>query len=91
MEIQSVTYSRFFGMVSKALWYSVLDNYNPYVVYMKIYTTPSIGTNIQILNKWVVSSNPEYKNFFPQTQYGIPELFHVPGLKSTDYVILNTP
>lgn len=96
MEIQSVTYSKYFGAVGKALWYSVTDNYNEYIVYLKIFTSPQAGTTIQITNRWPVSSNPEYVEFFPQQPYGNAiernvEIFQVPGFKSTDYVVINTP
>jgi len=96
MEIQEVTYSKYFGPVGKALWYSVENNYNEYLVYLKIFTSPQNGTTIQITNRWPVSSNPEYVEFFPPQPYGVfaernVEIFHVPGFKSTDYVVINTP
>lgn len=96
MDIASVTYSQYFGVVGKALWYTVTNNYNEYVVNIKVFTNTQIGTTIGITNRWPVSSNPEYVEFFPQAPYGKAqerniEIFHVPGFKSTDYVILNTP
>lgn len=95
-KIEPVTYSEHFGAVGKCLWYEVFDEYNEYVVNLKIYTGTQIGTTIAITNYWNVASNPEFEDYFPQSPYGraqdrAVELFHVPGFKSINYVILNTP
>lgn len=95
-EIQPVTYSKYYGPVGKVLWYEVNDEYNEYVVNLKIYTGTQIGTTIAITNFWNVPSNPEFEEYFAQSPYGLPrdravEIFHVPSFKSVNYVVLNTP
>ena len=93
MEVSPITYSNYFGKISKVRWYRVLDNYNNYDVDVYIHTNGTIPSQARIENRsntngfeWseIVPANVTQSVLIRQVT-----ITHVPGLKAREYVVIN--
>lgn len=95
MIVPSITYSNYFGNVSKVKWYSVTDYFNGYDVDLYIYTSIGNASQVIIENRNNLNG-PEWTENIPAnvTQNVIIKqvnILHVPTLKAQEYVIINSP
>lgn len=93
MIIQSPTYSKVFGIVNKAVWYEVIDEYNPYEVEFTLTPSQQNASVIYIKNLNTNTTN-EFSRSIPPTPSTsnitiTTQVLHVPGIKSTNYLIFN--
>lgn len=92
--IPPVTESKYFGTINKCLWFDVPNNRNPFYVSMKITPSQFSATQIKVLNRFVLPSNPEFTENFslsprPAAQTRNININHIPSLKAVEYVITN--
>lgn len=93
MEVPAVTYSSYFGAVSKVRWYRVSDYFNNYDVTLYIHTSNTIPSQAGIENRarffgfeWFESIPA---NVTQQTLVRQISISHVPALKNREYVVIN--
>lgn len=93
MEVAPITYSDYFGKISKVRWYRVTDNFNNYDVDVYIHTNRTIPSQARIENRsntngfeWTetVPVNVAQSTLIRQVT-----ITHVPGLKAREYVVIN--
>ncbi len=92
--VPQITVSKYFGEVHKCVWFDVPDYQNPFLVSMGITPNQFVSTQVQILNRVVVPSNPEFTEKFQLTPNPIrlirqQRINHIPNLKAVQYVITN--
>lgn len=92
--VPPVTESKYFGAINKCIWFDVPDNRNPIYVTMKITPSQFSPTQVKILNRFVIPSNPEFTENFSLSPR--PNFFarnininHIPSMKAVEYVITN--
>lgn len=93
MEVPSITYSNYFGPISKVRWYSVSDYFNEYNVDLYIGTSQTTASQARIENRsntngyeWAenIPTNPNQNTLVRDIQ-----ILHVPTLKAPEYVVIN--
>jgi hypothetical protein len=93
MQIPSITYSDYFGPISKVRWYSVTENFNEYTVNLDIQTNQSNGSQVRIENRANMNGVEWLENIAPnvtqQTLFRRIEVLHVPTYKAPEYVVIN--
>ncbi len=93
MEVPAITYSNYFGKISKTRWYRVTDNFNNYDVELYIHTDRTLSSQARIENR-ANTNGVEWSESIPANVaqgiiYRQVGLTHVPNLKSREYVIIN--
>lgn len=93
MQIPSITYSSYFGPVSKVRWYSVTDNFNEYEVDLTIELSQTNSSKVRIENR-ANFNGVEWEESIPATPNQIyivrlVQILHVPTLKAVEYVVIN--
>lgn len=93
MEIPSITYSNFFGPVSKVRWYNVTNFFSEYNVELNIQTNQTYGSEVRIENRANTNgfewSERIDANVTQENLYRLVKVLHVPILKATEYVVIN--
>lgn len=94
IEVPSVTISKYFGGLNKCIWFDVPNYQNPFLVLMNITPNEFNNTQVQISNRVVVPSNPEYTERFtlnpnPVALTRAQSINHIPNVKAMEYVITN--
>lgn len=92
--VPTVTDSKYFGVINKCIWFDVPDNRNPFYVVMKISPSQFTATQVKILNRFVLPSNPEFTENFslsprPNSLSRNQNINHIPSVKAVEYVITN--
>jgi hypothetical protein len=92
--VPDITISKYFGKISKCVWFDVPNYQNPFTVDMVIKPNQFSIIQVQISNRIVVPSNPEFTEKFPispspESLRRIQSINHIPGLKAVQYNITN--
>jgi len=92
--VPEITISKYFGKISKCLWFEVPDYQNPFTVDMVIKPSQYSITQVQISNRIVVPSNPEFTEKFPispspESLRRSQSINHIPVVKAPQYNITN--
>lgn len=92
--VPAVTTSKYFGTINKCLWFDVPNYRNPFLVEMSIALNQQTPTRVQINNKIILPSNPEFSENFslspnPVNVTRTQWINHIPNMKAIYYVIMN--
>lgn len=93
MEVPAITYSNYFGKISKVRWYRVTDNFNNYDLDLYIHTNGTIPSQARIENR-ANTTGFEWSESVPANVTQVVEarqitLLHVPTIKAREYVVIN--
>jgi hypothetical protein len=93
MQVPSITYSNFFGNISKVRWYSVTDYFNGYDVDLYIYTSRGNASQVSIENRNNLTGSEWAENIPTNVTQNViikqVNILHVPVIKAQEYVVIN--
>ena len=93
MNIPSITYSNYFGKVSKVRWYKVTNYFGEYDVNLTIIPSQTNNSQVSIQNRQSTNGIEWSENIYRNvSQTPIPRqvsVLHVPSLKAVEYVVIN--
>lgn len=93
MKVAPITYSNYFGKISKVRWYRVTDNYANYDVDVYVHTNQTVASQARIENRSNTNGFEWSENIPANATQGVlvreVSILHIPNLKAREYVVIN--